>query len=337
MIILILLLVLLSLSGCSLEASSPNLDSFKVLTYNVQNLMDATLDGTEYEEYKPSESWNTEAYHQRLKKVSEVLVNRKIGVCDVLVLQEVENARVVSDLLERHLARKGYCWYATASEKGGAISVAVISREKPERIMVHDVPGARPVIEAIFDTKYGDIALFAVHAKSQIGKENETEALRLEMARTVTSATKKDSERLILVCGDFNEDPDAYFQGNGRQTALIETRFSQARSYMDTGSLGITGLRDEVYADVWYNPFLDTKKQQETPGSCYFSGQWHCYDQFLGNGLLFDRKGWDYDSCQVVAPSFCSNPDGTPFAWKVSCKSGVSDHYPVLLTLLKTL
>jgi endonuclease/exonuclease/phosphatase family metal-dependent hydrolase len=333
----VILFLILSLGGCALDADAKEDSTFKILTYNVQNLMDATLQGTEYPEYKPSASWNTDAYYQRLKKVAQVLSSKDIGLCDVLVLQEVENATVVTDLLHRHLARKGYLWFATASEKGGAISTAVVSRQKPLRVVVHEVPSARPVIEAVFATEGGEISVFAVHAKSQIGELGETEALRLEMARTVTSAAKTDDDHLVIVCGDFNEDPDAYTQGFGTQTALIDTALSEARPFMASGSFGITGMKDEVYADAWYNPFLDTENDFSVSGSCYFLGEWHSYDQFLGNGMLFDRKGWDYGSCKVVAPSFCSNADGTPFSWKVESKSGVSDHYPVLLTLVKTL
>lgn len=333
----IILLVVLTLGGCSLEANANEPSTFKILTYNVQNVMDDTLDGTEYEEYKPSASWNTEAYHQRLRKVAQVLSYRDVGTCDVLVLQEVENAKVVADLLQRHLARKGYIWFATASEKGGAISTALVSRQKPEQVLVHQVPGARPVLEATFATKEGAVSVFAVHAKSQVGDPGKTEALRLEMARTVTKAACKDDDHLIVVCGDFNEDPDAFLQGPGYQTALIQTTCSEARSFIATGSLGITGIEEEVYADAWYSPYLDEDMHFAVPGSCYFSGTWHRYDQFLGNGMLFDRKGWEYGSCRIITPSFCSNPDQTPLGWKVESKSGVSDHYPVLLTLVKTL
>ncbi|AEV30234.1 exonuclease III [Sphaerochaeta pleomorpha str. Grapes] len=333
----VILLVILTFCGCSLDANAKEDTTFKILTYNVQNLMDDKLDGTEYEEYKPSASWNTDAYYQRLKKVAQVLSYRDIGLCDVLVLQEVENATVVEDLLRRHLARKGYIWFATAREKGGAISTALISRQKPERVLVHQVPSARPVIEAVFATEEGYVSVFAVHAKSQIGDPGETEALRLEMARTVTGAAGKDNDHLIVVCGDFNEDPDAFTQGSGNQTALIQTTSSEARPFMATGSFGITGMQEEVFADAWYSPFLDEENHFTLAGSCYFSGQWHRYDQFLGNGMLFDRKGWEYGSCKVIAPSFCSNADQTPLGWRVESKSGVSDHYPVLLTLVKTL
>jgi endonuclease/exonuclease/phosphatase family metal-dependent hydrolase len=321
----------LCLCGCSADLQGLDPETFKVLSYNVQNLMDATLDGTEYPEYRPSEDWTEENYLLRLKTLSTVLVSRTIGMCDVLVLQEVENGTVVSDLLHRHLARRGYCWYATASDTDGPISLAIVSVTKPREVYVHGVPGARPVLEAVFDTASGPVTIFALHAKSQIGDPEETEALRIETARTIGGAlARKDEEGTVLLCGDFNEDPTSFAEGDGSQTALVPVT---ERRFIDAGSLGVTGDRELVYADTWYCPYLDPSTTLSVPGSCHFSGQWHRYDQILGNGSLFDRKGWEYDSFAVAAPSPCSNPDGTPASWNLATKNGVSDHYPVLLTL----
>ena len=329
---LILILALLC-SGCTLEAQSSDEGTFKVLTYNVQNIMDDQLDGFEYDEYKPSKTWTTESYHQRLKTLSEVISHRTIGLCDVLVLQEVEHEKVVRDLLERHLARKGYQWYAVAKEEGGAISLAVVSREKPLRVVVHAVIGARPILEAVFATPKGEVVVFALHAKSQLGNYEETEALRLELARSLSHAARKYEGSLVLICGDFNEDPDAYSRNSLVQTALIETRWQVARTFMANGSLGISGVKRGIYSDIWYSPFLDRTNAFSKPGSYWYGGSWHHYDQFLGNGCLFDGRGWEYDSCDMVVPPVCMNTDGTPKAWDFSTLNGVSDHYPVLLTL----
>lgn len=332
---LLLALSLLAGCGCSLDAQIPNEKEFKILTYNVQNLMDDRLDGDEYPEYRPSEKWDAVSYHMRLRKLNEMLTSRSIGLCSVLVLQEIEHEGVIADLLERHLGRKGYAWYAVARGEGSAIGTALISRDKPKHVAVHAVQGSRPVLEAVFDTERGEIVIFAVHAKSQIGDFAETEALRLGLSGVLKEAAKQYEGSLIVLCGDFNTDPDAYKDNRGVQPALIDIGEQKARSYMAKGSLGITGARDLVYSDVWYSPFSDTKNRFEKPGTCYFGGSWHYYDQFLGNGLLFDGLGWEYGSTAIVAPAAALKPDGTPMAWNLSTLSGVSDHLPVLLTLLR--
>jgi len=333
--LLVLALSLFVGCGCSLDAHTPNAKEFKILTYNVQNLMDDKLDGDEYPEYRPSEKWSTASYHQRLRKLNEVLTDRSIGWCSVLVLQEIEHEGVVSDLLERHLARKGYGWYAVAKGEGSAIGVALISRERPKHVAVHAVEGSRPVLEAVFDTERGEVVIFALHAKSQIGDFVETEALRLALCRVIKEAAREHEGSLIVLCGDFNTNPDSYKDNKAVQPALIDIGEQKARTYMAKGSLGITGKRDLVYSDVWYSPFLDEKNRYEKPGTCYFGGSWLHYDQFLGNGLLFDGLGWEYGSTAIVAPSMALRPDGTPMAWNLSTLSGVSDHLPLLLTLLR--
>ncbi|NBK20483.1 MAG: hypothetical protein EOM68_00440 [Spirochaetia bacterium] len=140
---------------------------------------------------------------------------------------------------------------------------------------------------------------------------------------------------VVFLCGDFNTDPDAYKDNRAVQPALIDIGEQKARAYMAKGSLGITGTRDLVYSDVWYSPFSDGQNRFEKPGTCYFGGSWHHYDQFFGNGLLFDGLGWEYSSTAIVAPPVALKPDGTPMEWNLSTLSGVSDHLPVLLTLLR--
>lgn len=333
---LVVLVLFLSVGcGCSLEAQGTHEKEFKILTYNVQNLMDDKLDGDEYPEYRPSEKWKTSSYHMRLRTLNEVLTNRRIGLCDVLVLQEVEHEGVVRDLLERHLGRKGYTWYAVAKGEGSAIACALISRSKPKHVAVHAVEGARPALEAVFDTVRGDVVVFGVHAKSQIGDYSETEALRLELSSVLKGAARRHENSLTIFCGDFNTNPDSYTKNPLVQPALININEQKARSYMDSGTLGITGRRDLVYSDVWYSPYLDGQNRFDKPGTCYFGGAWHHYDQFLGNGLLFDGLGWEYGSTAIIAPPVALKPDGTPMAWNLSTLSGVSDHLPVLLTLLR--
>ncbi|HKM06989.1 MAG TPA: endonuclease/exonuclease/phosphatase family protein [Sphaerochaeta sp.] len=333
---LLVLTLLLSVGcGCSLDAQHTNEKEFKILTYNVQNLMDDKLDGDEYPEYRPSDKWKTDSYHMRLRTLNEVLTNRSIGLCDVLVLQEIEHEGVIADLLDRHLGRKGYQWYAVAKDEGSAIGTALISRTKPKHVAVHAVEGARSVLEAVFDTERGEVVIFALHAKSQIGEFVETEALRLNLCRVLKEATRRHEGSLIVLCGDFNTDPDAYKDNGAVQPALIDIAEQRARTYMDSGSLGITGRREMVFSDVWYSPYLDGQNRFDKPGTCYFAGAWHHYDQFLGNGLLFDGLGWEYGSTAIVAPSVALKPDGTPMAWNLSNLSGVSDHLPVLLTLLR--
>ena len=74
--ILPFLCMCLFFASCNTGGNSPSV--FSIVSYNVQNLMDASLDGTEYDEYKPSGGWTENAYNTRMKRLSEVLHDKSL-------------------------------------------------------------------------------------------------------------------------------------------------------------------------------------------------------------------------------------------------------------------
>jgi len=332
MVCLLLLLVLL-LCSCSCDLPQDT-GHFRVLSYNVQNLFDTHLDGTEYAEYQDSKAWAQHSYRQRLKTLSQVVLHSRLNLPDVLVLQEVENQRVVEDLLTYHLHRHGYQWFATAKGADDAIAVAIISRHPIKEAKVHTgVQGTRPVLEARVETVREDVVLFALHSKSQIGEFAQTEALRLEVAKTVMAAAQQQEGSLILLCGDFNSDPTVVRECGDVQPALVDVAHPHAMRYLHEGSIVLTGSRTEVSSLIWYSGYLDQGLDLENAGSCNWDGSWHQYDQILGNGYLFDRRGWEFSSFTICDLPLCLEVDGRPKAWNLQTLNGVSDHLPVLLTL----
>ena len=59
----------------------------KIATYNVENLFDDKISGSEYSDFK-SNRWNSAKYQQKLQKISRVL--RELNA-DVVALNEIEN------------------------------------------------------------------------------------------------------------------------------------------------------------------------------------------------------------------------------------------------------
>lgn len=332
--ILLIVLFLSLLSSCDPEIPSNN-HTLNVVSYNVQNLFDTNIDGTEYKEYQDSEVWNQGAYRMRLKTLSKIIMDSALKYPDILVLQEIENSTVVYDLLFHHLAKKGYCWYAVAKSENHATGVAVISRHPITDSVVHAAQEGRPALEATVATKGGEVVIFALHAKSQIGEFCETEALRIMLARAIGQASLCQTGKLILICGDFNEDPDAVWNADGQQTALVDITHPASSSFVLEGSLAVSGNTDRIGSSVWYSPYLDKSFELSLPGSGYWNGLWHRYDQILGNGYMFDGIGWEYQSFGVCSPVSCLKSDGTPNGWDLGLKNGVSDHLPVLLTLTR--
>ncbi len=335
MMMLLLTISLFLLSGCD-ATISPDEKTFSVLSYNVQNLFDAKLDGSEYEEYQDPDSWDEGSYRLRLKTIANVLLDRSLALPDVIVLQEVEGANVVHDLLYHHLSRKGYRWYAVSKGEGSPIAVAIISRHPVSDSVVHAAPGCRPFLEASIETGRGDVVVFALHAKSRIGGDEETEERRIALSGALSMAAKDHEGTLTLLCGDFNENPDAVWDVGGKQTALVDISYPLSNQFIQDGSLAVTGEKNKVGPSQWYSPYLDSQYEfLSPPGSCCWTGQWHRYDQILGNGYLFDGLGWEYDAFSICGLPSLLKSDGTPYGWDFRIKNGVSDHLPVLLTLTR--
>ncbi|HPE93068.1 MAG TPA: endonuclease/exonuclease/phosphatase family protein [Sphaerochaeta sp.] len=327
LILIILCLSLLCSCSCDIEHDPK---TFRVLSYNVQNLFDARLDGGEYPEYQDPKVWNDRSYRMRLETLSKVLLSEKLLSPDVIILQEVEGPRVVEDLLSLHLGRKGYRWYAVAKGTDAAISVAVISRHPIASSTVHASAGIRPVLEATICTEGGDISLFALHAKSQIGDGAD---LRLSLAKVVSRASYERAGSAVLLCGDFNEDPSSVWDSAASAPALVDMNHPEATRLQAAGALGLVGDHAALAPGLYYCPYLDESWKGSAPGSCSWDGLWHRYDQILANGKLFDGMGWEYESFSIEnLPSLCSS-DGRPYAWNIRTLQGVSDHFPVLMTL----
>lgn len=93
---------------------------FKIATYNVENLFDATFQGSEYEEYIPGRhNWNARMVEIKLNHTAEVICDLD---ADVLGLQEIENSDIFRQLIVK-LKRVGcpYRYNAITHKKGAPI------------------------------------------------------------------------------------------------------------------------------------------------------------------------------------------------------------------------
>jgi hypothetical protein len=325
----ILLLVIPFLFSCKGNVEA---DGFVICSYNVQNMMDATLDGTEYEEYRPSEFWTEEMYRTRLQRLGRFLSSSRMRQCDLFVLEEIENERVLSDLVRLYLARWGYGYYAAVKGEGSAIAVGIISRKEPSVVRSHGVIGGRPVLEAVFPSEAGEVVVLALHARSRI--DDDSEETRLECMRTVRAVKADHPDALVLACGDFNEDPDACLASSG-QTAFVLAHHPSAPLFNERGSLVVCGERELVSKDIWYDPFLDDTLSFSAPGTYWYDGSWHRYDHIIGGERLFDGAGWEFLDFSVCAAFELLQTDGRPYAWDKKLLSGYSDHLPVILKLVR--
>jgi hypothetical protein len=70
-------------------------------------------------------------------------------------------------------------------------------------------------------------------------------------------------------------------------------------------------------------------------GSYYYKDNWETIDHFLLTEQFFDKAGWDFSTCRVLAGEPFTNAKGTPAAYNPRSGYGLSDHLPLMLELTK--
>ena len=310
--------IVLFLSTCDSQAVAKN-TSICIATWNVQNLFNAVLDGNEYDEYKPSSGWDKEAYEKRLANAAKVLGYLPDSGRKIIVLNEVEGADVVEDLLKsRDMADSGIRWYACTGSADSAVQTAVISSLPIEHANIHEVgDGLRPVLEVCVETDRGKIFILAVHFKSNIGGTEETASLRRQSAQVVAQVAdvigKENPGALVMVCGDMNEECwDERLMG-------------------EDGPLPVSG---SFVRGRWYCFWKDGSKTLWPNGSYRYGDSWKCYDNILVSQAGSDGSGLEFSDCGVVFKGIISNAGKKPYAWDRRLLTGVSDHLPVWVRMI---
>ncbi|MFP3959300.1 MAG: endonuclease/exonuclease/phosphatase family protein [Spirochaetaceae bacterium] len=176
--------------------------------------------------------------------------------------------------------------------------------------------------------------------------ENSDEFRRVEGAydtalRTVNAPPEEDAAADALF---LSPDPGLVVaQGGGTPSADGSNTMVSGAPPPAAQSAGVQPGADEQSLSeeqspppVLYCPW-DTS---EEPGSYYFRGEWLRIDHHLLSAELLGGQGLRFESFEVVRPTFAMRSDGTPRAalrpgldGAGAEDEGISDHFPVLLTL----
>lgn len=347
---LTVLIVLSVLSGCSVSRSG-QAPAVTILTYNVQTLFDDRFDGTEYQEFVPdSGGWSREAYERKLGKIARVITDSAPGGPDVVALQEIENAAVLAELVGRHLSSCGYRYSAVSSSAGSALQVGLLSRHPVVSLRSHGIGSTdagtapvRSIMEAELECGGAPLTLFVNHWKSKSGGEELTEPARVRLSGLLAGRLRElfagNPARDVVVAGDLNESADEYeVTGGLYQTALIPAGSPVPESYCASSIFlaqvpahGETPAEPPPERVTLYSPWsLGT-----FPGSYRFQGRWLTIDHTLLSRGLFDDAGLAFGSFEVVHEPYMCDREGYPRAWRAHDSEGVSDHFPLLLTLVR--
>ena len=337
--LLLLVFFFLTAYSCRIPRT-PEEASLSVMTWNVQNLFDAVSDGTEYREFDPARSdWDEDLLRIRLENLSQVILSATDSGPDLILLQEVENAAVLEQLNREYLGDR-YPYSGVAMYTENSIHSGYLSRYPPEKVHVH-LPGEygdfplRAILELHFILEGEELVVLNNHWKSRSGGFAATEAGRVASSRAVSFRLRELREEgvtTVIVAGDFNGSREDYYPG-GRQTAQIPLEYLPDTPWMD--SLFVTydpaELPPREERAVLFSPW----GQMTAEGSYFFQNRWMMLDHFLLGSGLSDGSGWEYKSAACLSASpFCSD-QGYPLPWASWSGSGYSDHFPLLLELIR--
>jgi len=312
---------------------------FRVMFYNVENLYDTVNDPKiDDEEFLPgSESnWTPERLTSKLNHIAEVInALGKEQLPDVVGFAEIENRRVLDYLLTTtDLKKNGYSIIHFDSPDKRGIDVGLIyrtSRFSVVKSTIYPVIFSGDMDKPTRDILYvkgnlpnkAPLHIFVNHWPSRSGGEAETEAKRLQAAKTVKrvcdSIQFNDKDANILLVGDFNDYPD-----NKSMTEIL-------KASGDTTNLS-SGLFNLM---AW-------QKGGEN-GSHQYKGEWGFLDQvILSQSIMKGNqhiKTW-FSQAHVFKPDFLieKNEKFNNYQPKRTYGGkkylgGYSDHLPVYVDL----
>ncbi len=202
-------------SGPRVPAQGKPAGTFRVASYNVENLFDAIDDPDRKDEDTPPK--DVEA----MRKLAQTL---KKADADVVALQEVENLQVLNQFLDENLP--GLYPYRALVEGNDSrgIDVAVVSKHPIQGIQSHKdnrfpLPGGkgsttfrRDLLRADVQVGSYPFSVYTTHFKAQ-GGGARADAVRLAEARETRRIVQEEMKawpgRRYVVTGDFNDTPES--------------------------------------------------------------------------------------------------------------------------------
>ncbi|WP_439128548.1 endonuclease [Polaribacter sp.] len=319
----------------SLQSKKQQKDISTIGFYNVENLFD-TIDNpkTLDDDFTNSgkKKWNHKRYQIKIKKLGSVIsqlgLNRSKYPPAIVGLVEVENAKVVSDLIHStHLKKHyyGFVHHDSPDERG--IDVALLYDKKAFELLGSETfvlnlenelgerDYTRDVLKVTGNLKGELVHILVNHWPSRRDGAEITEHKRIkaaELNRKIIAKIKDTNYNAkIIIMGDFNDDP--------------------------------TSKSLQILTDTdFLNPMKALLNPEKT-GTTTYNKKWNLFDQILlSKNFLEKKEGQFYFKHAEVFNKkwlkvFRGKLKGSPFRTYIGpwYQGGFSDHFPVYVFLKK--
>jgi endonuclease/exonuclease/phosphatase family metal-dependent hydrolase len=335
----VLVPLLLAVAGCALPpAPAPGEGrNYLFCFWNTENLFDDKLNGWKVEPDKTFDRWFAEdepARRQKYENLSRVLVGLNGGKGpDILAVAELENERSAELLAEALNARLKdpalrYKNIAFKDPHGGRhIATAVLTRLPlvPDRTHLH---GRRlRILEAVVKVNGKELVVLASHWTSRVSDEKGEGRAKYadQIYGTFLGMYKANPNVDVLICGDFNDNPD--------DPSVTE----HLHAVSDEAKVRAGG--EEPYL---LNLFGKRWEEDRKEGTHYHRGKWYIFDQIVVSPGMLNPDGWQCEvkTAEIVRTGpnlldrhgrplrFGTEKDKVPLS-----ERGSSDHLPVTVRL----
>lgn len=316
--------------------------TLSLAVYNPYNIFDDQEDGGEYQEFKPSSTWTSRKYLDRLGRLNRIISATWEGGPDVLVFVEVEGPRVIQDLHELYLYRLGYRYSAITSDAQSSIQTAVISKLEIHSVQSHTPLARDRLLRSILELDIGEgdrrFRLLATHWKSKVGEpghvtELDRRAAAALIRRRIARLEEADPGVNIIVAGDLNLSWNESALVSDYPTALRLWDGEPGRD--DSLDIIMSLPYPEGQAMLLYSPWPDYlgslgPDSGRPRGSYFYQGNWLTLDHILLNRAAAEEGGLAYHRFEVVDLDFLLTQEGRPYGYNIRSGFGYSDHLPVL-------
>ena len=311
----------------------------RIVFYNVENLFDYSDDPeTNDKDFLPDGKmrWTQAIYEkkqQNIAKVIKALGTNENQLPELIALSEIENRRVLEDLIEKMNPSKSYKIVHRDSPDERGIDVALLYDSNKIEVLSSDFhtvelkgDHTREILEAKVKIGGEPIHLFVNHWSSNFPSKKESEYKRLAAANVLNNAVDKiqakDKDAKIVIVGDFNDQPS-------------DKSITQV---LAADKVGVASAELYNLSSPWQN--------SPNNGTVYlsFKKTWLTIDQIMVSPALVDQhKGWQTTPQQAHIFNedwLTYERDGKKIPSRyISSKGkvygGYSDHFPIYLDLVK--
>lgn len=316
---------------------------FTLAFYNVENLFDLEdHPETQDEDFTPDseKSWDMKKYQKKLDDLSAVI--QAIGkdeLPEIVGLCEVENKKVLDDLIQTRSLRKGgygIVHYESPDLRGIDCALlyrmedfhVISSRNIPVSFPFDSTETTRDILYVEGNTRDNErLHFFVNHWSSRYGGEKETEPKRIFCAvalrKEVDALLNKEADAKIIIMGDFNDEP---------------TNRSVFEMLLANNKRKNAGNRE------LYNLMYD-RHNIDGEGSYHYHGTWNMLDQIIVSRAVISSPGGlhcDYESGRIMKEEFMMylNEENQQYVPNRTYGGpeyfgGMSDHLPVFVILTK--